>query len=345
MAIIVITDDGIEFDGRTPENFPLGGAESSLIALAETLAFRGHQVSVYNMCRSSVEYKGVRWRPIYGELPETADLYIANRGDKLLKYVPKAKKVVFWCHNPANYMLKWRYIYKLWKRRPVVVFIGKYHAKTLPGWVPDGGRRTIPYGVSDIFCTSQIASQPPSPRAIFLSNPLRGLDWLLDRWSIEIQPYVRNSELHIFSGPATYGSKGGCKSQEMETVLNYARGLSEKSVILRAPVPKERLVLELGLSRCLLYRGDPNETFCSAVAEAQAMGVPCVVTDLGSMKERVVDGKTGFIVRDDKAFSDAARKLLEDDDMWRFQHGFALEKQRSWRWSDAALAFEEIINT
>ena len=48
MARIVLADDGIEFDGRTPEERPLGGAESSVAALAGELAARGHDVQVMN---------------------------------------------------------------------------------------------------------------------------------------------------------------------------------------------------------------------------------------------------------------------------------------------------------
>ena len=34
MARIVMADDGIAFDGQTPEKGPLGGAESAFVALA-----------------------------------------------------------------------------------------------------------------------------------------------------------------------------------------------------------------------------------------------------------------------------------------------------------------------
>jgi len=33
------------------------------------------------MCAAPMTRNGVRWRPLAGGLPETADLYIANRGD------------------------------------------------------------------------------------------------------------------------------------------------------------------------------------------------------------------------------------------------------------------------
>ena len=93
----------------------------------------------------------------------------------------------------------------------------------------------------------------------------------------------------------------------------------------------------------MLYRGDINETFCLAVGEAQAMGVPAVVQNYGSVVERVVDGETGYVADDDQAFAEAAIKLLSDEELWRRQHRTALDKQRSWRWQDAAAAFENLI--
>ena len=75
------------------------------------------------------------------------------------------------------------------------------------------------------------------------------------------------------------------------------------------------------------------------------MGIPAVLQPIGSMPERVVDGETGFIAADDAAFGVAACRLLADDDLWASQHQRALEAQRSWRWTDAAAAFEELIKT
>ena len=93
----------------------------------------------------------------------------------------------------------------------------------------------------------------------------------------------------------------------------------------------------------MLYRGDVNETFCLALGEAQAMGVPAVVQDLGSVIERVVDEETGFIRPTDRGFADAAVELLSNDALWEKQHVAALKLQRSWRWKDAARAFEALI--
>ncbi len=344
MARIVLADDGIEFDGRTPDERPLGGVESSVVALMQELAARGHDAIVLNKCKAALDHNGVSWRPLEeNNWPESTDLYIANRGDKLLGRMPSARRTVFWTHNPAGYLLKWRYLTKLWRIKPAVIFIGDYHATTYPGWAPSGERMVIPYGLPEAFCGAEPLIVPPPPRAVFTSNPLRSLDWLLDIWAERIRPHVSGAELHVFAGAATYGSVGEAKAGAMDRVLARARALETDGVILPGPVPKAALIEELRSARVMLYRGDLNETFCLAVGEAQAMGVPAVVENLGSVSERVVDGETGFIAPDDDAFADHAVALLGDDECWRSQHLAALEKQRSWRWPQAAAAFEALI--
>ncbi len=348
MALIVLADDGIEFDGATPERGPLGGVESSVVNLMEELAGRGHQVKVRNMCRAPVIHNGVDWAPLhdggaYANMPEHADLYIANRGDRLINLMPAARRTVFWIHNPAGYLLKWRYLRKLWRVRPAIVFIGDYHATTYPAWAPGGERVVIPYGIPDMFRNAAPNDTTPEPRAVFTSNPLRSLDWLLDRWCEDIRPRVPGAQLHVFSGAATYGSVGDGKAQQMAAVLERARGLGDRGVVLRGPVAKAQLVEEFRQARVLLYRGDLNETFCLAVGEAQAMGVPAVVENLGSVGERVVDGSTGFVVENDAEFCRSAERLLSDDELWQSHHQGALDRQRRWGWPEAAGEFEKLI--
>src|SRR5262249_18459881 len=231
MAAIVMADDGIAFDGAMAEEAPLGGAESAFVGLAEALARRGHAVTVYNNRTAALTCKGVLWRPLAAGPARGADLSIANRGDKLLRLVPEARRTVFWIHNPAHYLLKWRYLSKLALRRPIIVFSGASHAATYPRWAPAGARLVIPYGIAEIFRTTAPAATPPPPRALFTSNPLRSLDWLLDRWEREIHPAVPTAELHVFSGPRTYGAVGARKESAMLPVLERARGLAKCGVV------------------------------------------------------------------------------------------------------------------
>jgi glycosyltransferase involved in cell wall biosynthesis len=92
------------------------------------------------------------------------------------------------------------------------------------------------------------------------------------------------------------------------------------------------------------YRGDPGETFCLALAEAQAMGVPAVVRPSGSTPERVIDGVTGHVAEDDESFAAAAVRLLCDDDLWRRWHLAALARQRGMSWDAVGARFEALAH-
>lgn len=339
---IVMADDGFAFDGRVKDEKPLGGAETAFAELAEALAEHGHSVSCFTNCDAPLDWKGVRWAPLASGIPDTADLYIANRSWKLILGCPRAKRAVFWIHNPASYLRKVRYQWRLWRRRPVIVFLGPDHLSTYPRWKQGGPRVAIPYGISAPFLGAA-EREPPPPRAVFLSNPMRSLDWLLDLWAERIFPAVPGAELHVFGGPSVYGAVGAAKADKMNPILDRARSLAARGVVVRGALGKQELARELRQARALLYRGDLGETFCNAVAEPQAMGVPAVVEDIACMRERVRNGETGFVVTRADAFAAASIRVLTDDGLWRDQHRNALRFQRSWTWSDAALEFERLV--
>ena len=342
MASVVMADDGIAFDGAMAETEPLGGAETAFVALAEALAGRGHQVEVRNRCQAALTHRGVRWAPLSADLPGACDLYIGNRGHRVIGLVRRAGRRLFWLHNPAGYLSKPRNLWRLARYRPLLVATGVYHAATIPRWLPCGGRRIIPYGVLDSFRLSA-PREPPPPRAIFTSNPLRGLDWLLDLWVARIAPAVPGAELHIYAGDAVYGAAARAKAGRMAAILRHADTLAAAGVRRFAPVGHDALATALTGARVMLYRGDPGETFCLALAEAQAIGVPAVVTPLGAVAERVVDGVSGRVARGDNAFAAAAIAALRDDGLWRRWHRGALERQRGLSWDAVAERFEALI--
>jgi glycosyltransferase involved in cell wall biosynthesis len=342
MASVVMADDGIAFDGVMAETAPLGGAETAFLALAEALGARGHRVEAHNRCRTEVIHKGVRWVPLSGDLPHACDLYIANRSPRLIGLVRRARRRVLWLHNPAPYLKKPRNLSRLAWYRPTLVVTGGYHAATIPRGLPCGGREIIPYGVLDRFRTA-LPREPPPPRAIYTSNPLRGLDWLLDLWVERIRPAMPAAELHIYAGGAVYGLADTPRARQMDEVLARADALVASGVRRFAPVGRQALTAALSDARVMLYRGDPGETFCLALAEAQAMGVPAVVKPLGSTPERVIDGVTGRVAADDADFVAVAAALLRDDELWRRWHLAALDRQRGLSWDAVGAQFEALI--
>jgi glycosyltransferase involved in cell wall biosynthesis len=113
-----------------------------------------------------------------------------------------------------------------------------------------------------------------------------------------------------------------------------------QGVVLHPAVAKDDLVEALRESRVMLYRGDLGETYCFAAAEAQAMGVPLVTAGVGSLAERLIDGKTGFLAPDEEKFAACSCRLLKDEALWTAQHKAALDRRRSFTWADAAAMWE-----
>jgi glycosyltransferase involved in cell wall biosynthesis len=79
-----------------------------------------------------------------------------------------------------------------------------------------------------------------------------------------------------------------------------------------------------------------TEALPIAVLEYMAGGIPCVVTDVGGMKELVTDGENGFVIQPDDPVALAAKimELLDDPDLARrmgrkgrerVAHGFTME--------------------
>lgn len=83
-----------------------------------------------------------------------------------------------------------------------------------------------------------------------------------------------------------------------------------------------------------------NEGFCNAVLEAQAMGLPTIVSDGGALAENVKDSKTGWVVpkRDPKALAKCLKDVitmrgdalsrLSDSSMHRIAQDFSLYDQQ-----------------
>lgn len=342
MARIVLADDGLAFDGRSAEAGTAGGAETAFAKLAEGLA-KQHEVQAFTRGGATLEHCGVAWKDLSAGVPDEADLYVANRGHRLLDLVPRARRTLFWLHNDARYLLKYRYLARLWRRRPTLVFVSRAHADTASRWIPDGGRHVIPLGLDDIF-RGEAERAPPPPVALFAANPLRGLDELARVWSRRIAPVAPAARLDLRSGTGLYGETAKSRTQSrMLAALEVARAAVGAGISLDGFVPRAELPALLRQTRVYLYPGDPTETFCLSVAEAQAMGVPCVVYARGALAERVVDGKTGFVAKDEDSFAAAAVRLLGDDALWRAQHRACLASQRSRGWADMAADFGALV--
>ena len=133
MSKILFIDNGIEFDSVLFREKPLGGAEVAFVSLVEELAKLNLEVVVYNNCKNQGLIKNVRWKKLDDKvLNEKFDVLVVNRGDKFLNFRKDCKKRFFWIHNPAKYLLKFRYLSKLFLNKFKIIFSSQYHESTYP---------------------------------------------------------------------------------------------------------------------------------------------------------------------------------------------------------------------
>jgi len=342
MPHITFLDDGLKFDGRTPTLGPIGGAEGALVALAETLATRDHDVTVLNRCEAPMDFNGVRWRPLGSSPVPRSDMYLVNRNPGLLDQLPAGCPATLWLHNNARYLRKWRHLSRLMRFNPTKVFLSSYHARTWPMSLVRDERCVIPLGVGACFRRREERLVAPAPRAVYASHPERGLSALLDLWVSKILPGAPAAELHLFTRADFYGI-GAKSAATAEPILARARALHTHNVILHDMIPQQELAAFYQSARVMLYWGDQDhaETYCLSVAEAQAAGVPCVARPIGALPERVMDGDTGFLQKDPARFAASAVSLLTDDVLWRRLHRQAISSCGP-SWEDAAQRFEQL---
>ena len=176
---------------------------------------------------------------------------------------------------------------------------------------------------------------------IFTSNPERGLLWLVNIWLKYIIIAVPNAKLHIFAGSKTYG---GRNKDKIENILNTIKVIKDSSITVFEPLPKKKLFKKLLGYRAMLYKGDPGETFCLSIAEAQALGIPCVVQPIGSLAERVKDKVTGVVAHNDEDFCKGAISILKEDKIWHKYRDNSLKLQRDNKWENIANRYLDLMD-
>ena len=346
MKKVIFIDDGIQFDSIQIKQKPYGGAEIAFVSLAEALAKLKYKIVVYNNCLNEGKHNGVEWKRLKKEDIENefCDTLIVNRGDKYLNIKINCRKKIFWIHNPAKYLLKFRYIYKLLFSNFTIVFSSIYHLKTYPWWAPSGNRIIIPYGVDNkLLLRKKHKMKPPYPNAIFTSSPLRGLDWLLELWKTEIFPNIPNAKLNIFSGFSTYGKYGSKHKVRIKVILKKAKNYRKFGVNIFKPLERNKLFKEILKSRIFIYRSTDDETFCMAAAESQMLCIPGVVKKYGCIEERIIHNKTGLVCRDDKEFCKGTITLLKNDSTWLNFHKNLIKNNYYFSWPKIAEKWKKII--
>jgi len=344
MASIIIADKTRHYDGTYLETQPLGGTESSVIHLAQELARRRHEVTVYTNCDGPIEHEGVRWKPLSETPPVTCELYIAVHQPELLDFVRRPRRRAVWVVWPVNQLKHYKKIWRAWWYRPIPVLISLHQARTYSPFLPHRDPHiVIPHGLPDDVRGHPPLQNVPPRRAIFTSRPTLNLRELVEIWAARVLPRVPDAMIDIYGVHNLQPGQDAWRAWEGSHLPTGVPTQVQQSVQVHPSVGRKALIEAIRSSRVLLYLGHKAEAFCLAVAEAQALGVPAVVGPVAAVPERVIDGVTGFHRADADGFAEAAISLLTDDGLWRRQHEAALRDRQGISWSEAAGRFEAAL--
>ncbi len=320
---VVFYHRGIEFDGDTVLQNPLGGSESALVYMARELARLGCEVTVFNSCRGAGTCDGVRYMPASEfaafAASQEIDVFISQRYLEPFSADLRCRAKIYWVqdahdqpfvqglHNPATTARIDRiFTISEWQTR---IFQSEFGLPRSIFYVTRNGFRP------DAF---ERNGRPRNPyKLVYASTPFRGLDVLLDIFP-EIRKAVPEAELHLFTSMAVYGMD---KSEDEARYGELYARARQPGVRLRGSVSQADLARELGECALMLYPNHFPETSCIAAIEAQAAGVPVVTSQLGALPETVADGETGICIEGDarsaeyrQAFVESAINLLIDPD-------------------------------
>ncbi len=366
---IIFFHQGLACNGDSSKNRPLGGTESAMIDMAAALARLGHRVCVFTEVDAPGNYSGVEyysWRDFESFAENhSLDIFICLR--QLLPLMARrwAKVQIYFSPDAydqpfLNRALSFRFeahqefhevgLFNLSCATPFVdaVFcVGEWQAQTFCEHFKISRKKI--HVVHNGFLPQNFSPLPLSQRKrqiVYASTPFRGLEYLL-KYFPQIRSEVPDATCQVMSGMQIYGMSDAQDQKEYSALYQLA---DQPGVKLCSPLPKPALAVELSKSRVMAYPNTFAETFCMAVLEAQAAGLPVVTTSLAGLQERIEDQKEGFLISGHPSqegyrekFITAVVRLLKDDALWLAQSALAQQKASSFSYDRLSKEWEKLF--
>tara|TARA_Y100000588_G_scaffold166458_1_gene180394 strand:+ start:54 stop:1085 length:1032 start_codon:yes stop_codon:yes gene_type:complete len=341
--LITFLDDSVVFDGRSPAIRAMGGSEKTLVAIAAALSRRGHTVRVFNRCRSAVVIDGVSWQPIETCEAAHSDWLIANRKPTLLAHIPRAEKVALLVSGHAGYLEKPAPLKAMKTRRPTLLLQTFSQSTTVPQSLQVSAAEVLRPATVDCYRLSREMTPVSPKRVVVTTHPKNGMIWLVRLWNEKISFLVPGAELHIYSALLSKESEVRVPAPELSEILHLVAESSNSSIKIFLPLSDAKMAEIYGAARAHLYPGDSRDLLCSTLGDSQACGLPAVSRDLGGVRERVLNNKTGFVTVSDDSFRDRVTQLINDDDLFWDTSKAAKKEQSKRSWDDVASELEQIF--
>jgi hypothetical protein len=330
MKICLLDKTNFEYSYDDLYSEKLRGAEMILINLSKNLSELGHQVFVINNCSKKVHMdKSNNWFNINMSnevnLP-IFDVSISNADTNLLNLVQSKKKfIISYSLQSIEKFLRKNQLFSYLKNKPKVLLLGNDHKTKRSRLLSLFGSVIIDLSIDDIFIKTTLlpSKEIDSNLAIFSSRPERNSQLLLNIWRDKIFPNFRSGKLLITENNKSF---------------------HDSNIMARKLGNQNDLINDLLRSRMFLVPGHKAELFCLAAEEARELCLPIVTLGIGSLKERVVHGETGFIAKNENQFANYVLELFKNDDLWTKLRNNLISKRGQNNWTKATKNLISKIN-
>lgn len=329
------------------------GVETTYIELSAEFYKLGHEVFLFCSTDKEHVYEGVHYIPyekINDYLSIEPDIIIASRWYDSFYLEANAKKIL-WLQDAYYADPQGRKVFtdchlyicsSPWHRDYTYQRFG--HEINPKKFI------TIPLGIrTELF---QIVQQRDINKAIYSSNPDRGLYILMNMWDRikEQLPELTLSIYYGWDGLKTWNQSEEWQNsvkQQKERVTNWVA--SHPEVQLKGRVPKHVLAKEFLSAYICLYPNNFFETFCITALETQAAGVPMITTDMGALTTTLnnafnilIPGSPYSYLYQEKFVMETVQ-LCSNNTIWKsFSEGNQLWIQKmNFDWSNIAKIWQE----
>ena len=196
--------------------------------------------------------------------------------------------------------------------KTTLIIQGEYHINSIPDGLKSLDATIIPTGQSDYFINNEDLFPSVTPKALVTTHPLMGLDWIIDIWNKYIHTKLPWAELHIYSYSLHKALLGETLPEVYDDILEKVKQSLTYNIKINIPKIDKEMIEEIKDIRVHLYPSHKFEVSAFSLSETQALGMPAIVGPLGAAKEKIYNGKTGFIAENEKLFSEYVIKLLSD---------------------------------
>ena len=379
---VIMISAGMQMSGETiPSGKSLGGSETCAAQLAETLAKKGHHVTLFcnterEHMANKVYYTPIGWvqnRMNGAMFPKgffdfarsvPTDLLIAQRIPSFLGFEFKTKVNLLWQHDLATRMGPSNFHAVLWNIDKIITpsdFMRKQYQKVHGG--PDKLYQVLRNGIDleliDAAAKNELGGDIERDRfrLTYTSRPERGLDILLRDVFPQILAKEPRARLFLsrYEDPTTlplYQQLEGEIKRFGDRIVNLGN------------LGKRDLYYNYRKSRLLMYPSQFEEIFMITAQEAGACGLPMIASNKAALPETC--GDAHVLVKEDgsiaragdptengfgqhkpefiKAFVEEAVNLMHDDERWEQLSRAARKRAEGMTWDGVADQWIELAH-